>query len=785
MTPQNGRAREIASWALLNALWIPLAFQDAALLAIAVPAVLLHLTPHDYRTVLAALTSGSSFAAMLVPPFAGWLSDRFRRGGSSRRIFAGAGLVVDILALVGLAMSRDLGWFSFFLIIAICGSNVALAAYQALLPEIVPRAQWGVVSGIRGAAVLIGAVLGLSIAGELPDPHMTFLATAAMLALFSFTLIGVEEGGWQEPERVRVRDWHDFRIVFAARAAVFFGLTMLMTFVLTFFNDVLHVPNPALGTGLVGVSALAGALVSSVWLGVLSDRVPRRLIVAFSGIPMALAALAFAYAPNPSWMVGFAALFGIGFGGVISTGWALAMDSVPELRDVARDLGIWGIATHLPNVIAPLVGGFVLETFAGSRLGYRIVFGIAGLSFTLGALVVLRIGRKPLSSIWSLPLRFAVIVSNATYLHLAYRIRGWGSFPIKRGSTLLVANHQHDLESPALVSTLSLTRRAWRDPIFSATSRRMYEPGFLAIRLHAPWLRSYNAGPLFRGIGLLPIENELSSRTIGSLAWSVAERHGRRALEDVFEERVASQFPAGTTTLDLWSRENFTKGQRYVRLTALREPFRREELEATRLTFDDDIARMENAVRSGGTFFITPEGHYTTTGAMLPMHGLLDRLAPLGTIYLAGVSYDVFVGRRLSMLYRIVQLENRDRLAATLAAIRPVTVSQLLARAIAERGGTMDDAQAMIAIERALEEIPHDLFVDPELRMNPRAMTAKALVGIQNLIDGRRHPQFPAVEDMIAYQATFFGETLRAAEDLRYVASDSFVAASIESQPPR
>ncbi|HEY9084567.1 MAG TPA: MFS transporter [Candidatus Tyrphobacter sp.] len=766
MNEKNGRAREIGSWALLNALWIPLAFQDAALLAIAVPAALLHLAPDSYRTVLAALSSGSSFAAMLVPPFAGWLSDRLRRHGGSRRTFVALGIAIDVVALIGLAFSKDLGFFAFFLIVAIVGANIGLAAYQALLPEIVPRAQWGVVSGIRGAATLIGAVLGLGIAGQLPDPSTTFLATAAILTLFAFSLFGIADGSWSEPEHAHVRDWHDFHIVFLARAGVFFGLTLLMTFVLTFFHDVLHAGNPSAGTGLVGISSLVGALVSAIWLGVLSDRVPRRIVVAFAGVPMAIAALGFAYAPNPAWMLPFAALFGVGLGGVLSTGWALAMDSVPELRDVARDLGIWGIATHLPNVLAPLVGGAVLAAFAGSRLGYQIVFGLAGLSFALTSLVVLRIGRKSLSPIWSVPLRFAVMVGNGAYLRIAYRVRGWGTIPIKRGATLVIANHQHDLESPALVTTLSVTRRAWREPIFCAGSRRMYEPGFLAVRLRMKFLRAYNASPLFYGLGMLPIENELSSRTIAGLAWSAGRRHGKLPLAEIFEERVASRFAPGTTTADLWSVENFEKSQGYARLTTLREPYRREELEAMRVTLDADFARMVDVVKSGGTFFLTPEGHYTTTGALLPMHGIIDRLAPISQIYLAGVSYDVFVGRRLSMLYRIVRLDDRARLRETLAAVRPVTVSQLLAASIEERGAPLDEKQAIAEVERRLRELPPELFVDPELRRDPARMVCLALAGVRRLRDGKRHPQFPAVADIIEYQATFFAETLAGAAAL-------------------
>ena len=111
-------------------------------------------------------------------------------------------------------------------------------------------------------------------------------------------------------------------------------------------------------------------------------------------------------------MLPFAVLFGIGFGGVMSSGWALAMDAIPKMRDVARDLGLWGIATSLPNVVAPLVGGWLIGLFHGTRAGYQAVFGLAGFSFALAALSVLRVGRRPLSSLWGWPLRFAAVTSN-------------------------------------------------------------------------------------------------------------------------------------------------------------------------------------------------------------------------------------------------------------------------------------------------------------------------------------------------------------------------------------
>ena len=257
------------------------------------------------------------------------------------------------------------------------------------MPESVPRQHWGAVSGVRGAATLAGTVLGFAIAGAMPDPSLTFLAAAAIMALGGLSLLGVGEGVYDGEEHAHVRDWHDFFVVFAARTLVFFGLIMLQTFVLYFFRDVQKVGDPSAGTALYAFATIAGAVASSLYLGLLSDRVPRKIVTALAGAAMAVATIGFALAPELSWILPFAVLFGIGFGGVISSGWALAMDAIPKLRDVARDLGLWGIATLLPNVVAPLVGGWLIGLFHGTRAGYQAVFGLSGFSFALASLTVL------------------------------------------------------------------------------------------------------------------------------------------------------------------------------------------------------------------------------------------------------------------------------------------------------------------------------------------------------------------------------------------------------------
>lgn len=353
------------------------------------------LSPSDHVRVFAVLAALVSFVSMIVPPLAGALSDRLRQRGVPRRTFILFGAAIDVACLLMMAETHTLELFAIFLLLATLGANVSLAAYQALLPDVVPRASWGTVSGIRGAAMVVGVAVGIGVAAG-TYPQSTFIGIAIAIFLGALTLFAVSEreAPNDAEEHAHVSRWFDFKVVFIARLFLAFGLSLLMTFVLYFFRDVLHVGNASNSTGLVAGASLIGAIGSGIYLGWLSDRIPRKYLVAACGVPMSLAAAGFALVPEERWIYWFAVLFGIGFGGVLSTGWALAIDSVPKLRDVARDLGIWGIAQNFPSVIAPLFGGWLLSQYGANIFGYRLLFFAAAGSFAIGSAAVLAVGKR-------------------------------------------------------------------------------------------------------------------------------------------------------------------------------------------------------------------------------------------------------------------------------------------------------------------------------------------------------------------------------------------------------
>jgi hypothetical protein len=380
--------------------------------------------------------------------------------------------------------------------------------------------------------------------------------------------------------------------------------------------------------------------------------------------------------------------------------------------------------------------------------------------------------------IGSAPAVALVSVIRQPYWRGRMRVRQWGRLPLRRGPTLLVANHQHEDESEILCERAFL-QGPWRRPIMTASSRRMYEPGFFAARMPAlRFARRWNAGPLFLALGLLPLEHELSSRPLASIADTLSRAHGDLALDELFRPEALATVPGAQRCSDLLEPEYFDGAHAYVKVTLVREPYRRELLDATRAAIEADLAQLRDVLCEGATFFITPEGNYSADGRMRPLRGILEHLAPFADVWLAAIAFDPFRGRRLSLLYRVLRPADPNDLASSLAAARPVTASALLAERFDALGAvsfTRDDL--VDALSAARDALPAGLFVDPELRDAARCVDESLATlahrrllevadGRYRLAEKRHDPRFPLTGDIVAYQRNFLAETRAAAQRL-------------------
>jgi MFS family permease len=281
------------------------------------------------------------------------------------------------------------------------GNNISGAAYQGYIPDQVPRQQRGKASGYMGLMSMLGTVSSFGIAAALVRPGYTypFYTVLALVLLLgaALTLWKVPDSPAPEHETSSRMSWieslknHDFLWLSITRALVMLALYAMVTFVAYFLRDRIGLPNFVGATLVVSSIALVGSLASALFAGALSDRIGRRGIVSAASLAMAIAFLFFVVAPAWNVILVVGVLFGLGYGAYTSVDWALALDVLPDKNRVARDLGVWGFASTLPQTLAPLIGGVLLYWLAPFGWGYSGIFLLATLSSLAAAVLVWRI----------------------------------------------------------------------------------------------------------------------------------------------------------------------------------------------------------------------------------------------------------------------------------------------------------------------------------------------------------------------------------------------------------
>lgn len=423
----------------LNILWFALNFVFAALLPIVIPAqILLYVSSGvtgngQQALFVGGLAALGAVTAVIVQPLVGTLSDRTSTRLGKRRPYILGGTAVMLAGLALLAFTHHIALFILGMFFVVVAHTTSGTAYQGLVPDCVPRSQRGAASGYMGLMTILGTVGSLAVAslllsqagaaghashnlaaGVARGVSVFYIVGACLVVIAAVvTLVTVRETPYpavshevsrerrgQRIARLWLEPWRhpNFTWVFLTRAFVVLGLALFTTYIAYYFAQVAHVANFVQATAINAVLALGGAVLSTLVVGVLSDRVRRRAtIVCIAGSFMALTALAFVVAPGriPLWPLGI--LFGLGYGAYMSVDLALAVDALPSLHNAGKDLGLWSMALTLPAVLAPVLGSAVifLAARAGQTAsGYRAVFGLATIFLFLGSVFVLKVRER-------------------------------------------------------------------------------------------------------------------------------------------------------------------------------------------------------------------------------------------------------------------------------------------------------------------------------------------------------------------------------------------------------
>lgn len=470
----------------ISIFWFALNFHWSALGIIILPSQVFKLVGTlQQGEALAFILVPGAFISLFANPLFGMLSDetrgRFARFGR-RRPYILLGTLVNIGALVWMAMAHDIVSLAIAYALIQLSNNAATAPFHALLPDIVPKEQRGLASGVMGLLATVGSISGVIIAGIFIDASkpasayqqglwLTYgIIIAVMMVMMLITIVSVKERDsianittQQEQSELLLPPliaptWHawltrkmlftilgtiltmaiiwglmtlwnilhignisitadvqqvvleviatigilrlfdfnprrdpDFAWVLLTRLVMTLGIYTVQDFLQFYMRDAVRTPHPETQTTNFIIILSITSLVSALAAGWLSDRFGRKRMVYFSGGFMATVGLIFIVTHSLPIILAAGAIFGLGYGAYISVDWALVADVLPSHKNYARDMGVWNISQSLPQVIAPVIGGPLLDHFTQSGhpiIGFQLLFGMAIVYCLIGTVTV-------------------------------------------------------------------------------------------------------------------------------------------------------------------------------------------------------------------------------------------------------------------------------------------------------------------------------------------------------------------------------------------------------------
>ena len=390
------RPRWIALLAVANlAVWMGFFTPIQVLL----PDQLQIIDPSHKEAMLGWVTGLGALAAVISNPLAGALSDRTTSRFGRRHPWTLGGGLLGALGLVLLAFQETvvgvaIAWIG----VQIC-FNAMLAALTAAVPDRVPVAQRGAVSGWIGMPQVLGIVLGtalvtLLVTGNGPGYVAVAVLVVALTLPFPLT---TEDDPLPRSERPRFdlrafwvspRRYPDFAWAFGTRFLVQLGNALGTLYLLYFLTDAVKLDDPKTGLLILILIYTAGLMATTVIAGRRSDRSgKRRSYVVTSGIVMAVAAVMLAVSPTWTTAMVAAAVLGGGYGIYLAVDAALITQVLPAATGRAKDLGIINIANSAPQVLAPALAAPIVATLGG----YSVLYLLTAIVTLAGGVFIYRV----------------------------------------------------------------------------------------------------------------------------------------------------------------------------------------------------------------------------------------------------------------------------------------------------------------------------------------------------------------------------------------------------------
>lgn len=400
MSPATSRSPKPAQLALY---WLGIQAVWGALLAISLQVRSTELVVGDPLAAYGLLATSGAIVAAVVQIVAGTLSDRRRRTTADRAAFYIAGGAVGSAGIVWFYLAPAFPQLVAAYAIVQLGLNVAMAAYQPIIPDVVVPESQGVASSWMAAFQSLGNAVGAIVASLIADARIVAAAIVALLVVSCATTARhVRELPLRavDGSAAPAASSSAFLNLFGSRAMVYIGfftlIDYLFFYVKTNASDAQLADVKATSGYMVLAFTVAGAI-GATFAAKPSDRTDKRTVASIGGLGVMLALIALIATHDVGSAFAATAFAGAAWGVFLVADWALACRIVPQTA-LATSMAIWNLAIVVPQIVAPS-----LTTMAVARFGALGGLDASRLAFSLACMEIL-IG---ILWIWCLPSGFA------------------------------------------------------------------------------------------------------------------------------------------------------------------------------------------------------------------------------------------------------------------------------------------------------------------------------------------------------------------------------------------
>lgn len=374
-------------------MWLGIQATWSALLGIFLQARVTELAPTDDVRIYAWLAAAAALVGAVVQIVAGIASDHRLVVVGHRREWYLAGIVLTLPALLAFFSTPTILALAATLVVLEIGMNLVSGPYQAAIPDAIPAQATGRASAWVSGYQFCGSVVGFVIAAALHGLAAGVALASILLGSFAVTFSHLRRLRRVSSRLASLRIDPDVATVLVSRGAINVGFYTLFGFMFFFVRESLGISDPRAATGLVFIAFTLAGIVGAALGGPCADRWDKRVVVSVAGIGVALAVGTFAAAFTLPVAFGAAVVAGIAWGAFVTVDWAIAYTVLPR-EAMASAMGLWNLATALPQVLAPVITAPLVTMLDARRagLGPRVALALVIVEFALGTLLLWRLG---------------------------------------------------------------------------------------------------------------------------------------------------------------------------------------------------------------------------------------------------------------------------------------------------------------------------------------------------------------------------------------------------------